>query len=204
MTHKEKILSGSKELFQRYGIKNITMDEIANQLGISKKTIYQEFPDKDALVHTLMVEDLEQHHKEFDQIFSQSENVVDEVFNIMKKITAVFSNCNPLMFHDLQKFYPTTWKVFNDFRQKYILNNVERSIERGKKDGLVRSDVNTKILALLRMEEIAMGISGQVFPTDKFSVLEVQLAMTEHFLYGICTLKGHKLINKYKKVNEDE
>jgi len=64
--------------------------------------------------------------------------------------------------------------------------------------------VNTRILSHLRIEEITMAMSGQVFPHDKFNMLEVQLALTEHFLYGICTLKGHKLVNKYKKINEDE
>lgn len=199
MTYKEKILSGSRELFNRYGIKNITMDEIARQLGISKKTIYQEFPDKDSLVHTLMENDLELRQREFDDIYNRSENVVDEVFTIMKQLTGIFANCNPVMFLDLQKFYPKTWKLFSDFRHKYIIDRVERSIEKGKKDGLVRLDINTKILAYLRMEEIVMAMGGQVFPADKFSVLEVQLALTEHFLYGICTLKGHKLVNKYKK-----
>lgn len=204
MGHKEKILAGAKELFSRYGIKNITMDEIAKQLGVSKKTIYQEFPDKDSLVHILMTSDLDIHHKEFDDIFNRSENVVDEVFTIMKKMTEIFSNCNPIMYYDLQKFYPKTWKIFNDFRHKYILERVERTIEKGKKDGLVRQDINTRILAHLRIEEISMAMSGQVFPHDKFNMLEVQLALTEHFLYGICTLKGHKLVNKYKKINEDE
>jgi len=204
MTHKEKILQGSKELFSRYGIKNMTMDEIARHLAISKKTIYQEFPDKDSLVHVLMQEDLKSHSLIFDEIFNKSENLVDEIFNIMKKMTEIFSNCNPVMYYDLQKFYPQTWKLFTDFRVKVILSHVERSIERGKTDGLVRQDVNTKILAHLRMEEIAMGMSGQVFPFDKFNMLEVQLTMAEHFLYGICTLKGHKLVNKYKKINEDE
>jgi len=204
LSNKEKILVGAKELFSRYGIKHITMDEIAKQLGISKKTIYQEFPDKDSLVHTLMVSDLDIHHKEFEEIFNGSENVVDEVFTIMKKMTEIFSNCNPVMYYDLQKSYSKTWKLFNDFRQKFILNHVERTIEKGKKDGLVRQDVNTRILSQLRIEEITMAMSGQVFPHDKFNMLEVQLALTEHFLYGICTLKGHKLVNKYKKINEDE
>lgn len=204
MTTKEKILSGSRELFYRYGIKNITMDEIAKQLGISKKTIYQEFPDKDALVHSLMESDMEVRQREFDLIYNSSENLVEEVFAIMKKMTEIFSTCNPVMYYDLQKHYPKTWKVFSDFKMKYILHRVEQSIEKGKKDSLVRMDVNTSILALLRIEEITMAMSGQVFPPDKFSVLEVQLALTEHFLYGICTLKGHKLVNKYKKVNEEE
>ena len=204
MTHKEKIMSGAKELFSRYGIKNITMDEIAKQLGVSKKTIYQEFPDKDSLVHSLMQADMEIHHKRFEEIYNTSENVVDEVFTIMKKMTEMFSNCNPVMYYDLERYYPKTWKLLSDFKLKFILQNVERTIEKGKKDGLVRQDANTKILAHLRIEEITMAMSGQVFPHDKFNMLEVQLALTEHFLYGICTLKGHKLINKYKKINEDE
>ncbi|MGZ3862541.1 MAG: TetR/AcrR family transcriptional regulator [Bacteroidia bacterium] len=204
MKNKEKILAGAKELFFKYGIKNITMDEIARHLAISKKTIYHAFPDKDSLVNSLMLRDIKSNHKEFDEIFNKATNVVDEVFLIMKKMTEVFSNCNPVMYYDLQKFYPETWKVFIDFREKFILGHVERSIEKGKKEGFVRPDVNTKILAHLRMEEISMAMSGSVFPHDKFSVLDVQLSLTEHFLYGICTLKGHKLINKYKEINEEE
>lgn len=204
MTHKEKILQGSKELFRRFGIRNITMDEIAKQLGISKKTIYQEFPDKDSLVHSLMITDLERYHLEFEKIYADSENLVDEVFTIMKKMSEIYTNCNPILFYDLEKHYPKTWKAFSDFKFKFILNHVEQSIEKGKKDGLVRQDVDARILSLLRIEEITMATAGTVFPLDKFSILEVQLALTEHFLYGICTLKGHKLVNKYKKLNEDE
>jgi AcrR family transcriptional regulator len=204
MKNTEKILAGSKELFYKYGIKNITMDEIARHLAISKKTIYNDFPDKDTLVNSLMLADLKKNHKEFDEIFNNAINVVDEIFVIMKKMTEIFSNCNPVMYYDLQKFYPQTWKLFTDFRVKFILDHVERSIEKGKEDGLVRLDVNTKILAHLRMEEIAMAMSGTTFPHDKFNMLDVQLALAEHFLYGICTLKGHKLINKYKEINEEE
>jgi TetR/AcrR family transcriptional regulator, cholesterol catabolism regulator len=180
------------------------MDEIARHLAISKKTIYFAFPDKDNLVNSLMLRDLKVNHKEFDEIFERSDNVVDEVFTIMKKMTEIFSNCNPVMYYDLQKFYPQTWKLFTDFREKFILSHVERSIESGKKDGLVRLDANTKILAHLRMEEISMAMSGTTFPHDKFNMLDVQLTLAEHFLYGICTLKGHKLINKYKEINEEE
>ncbi len=180
------------------------MDEIARHLVISKKTIYCEFPDKDALVHAFMQKDLKTNHHDFDEIFNKSTNIVDEVFTIMKKMTKILGNCNPIMYYDLQKFYPQSWKLFTDFKEKYILAHVERSIERGKKDGLVRQDAGTKILAHLRMEEISLAMSGQTFPPDKFNMLDVQLALAEHFLYGICTLKGHKLINKYKELNEEE
>jgi TetR/AcrR family transcriptional regulator, cholesterol catabolism regulator len=67
----------------------------------------------------------------------------------------------------------------------------------------VRTDVDIKILSRMRLENLDMGFFGAVFPTDKYNMIEVQLAMTEHFLYGVCTLKGHKLINKHKNIIED-
>ncbi len=191
-------------MFFKLGIRNVTMDEIARHLQISKKTIYCEFSDKDALVDAMVFEDIEKHRKAFDKIFNHSANVVDEVFQIMQKMTEIFSNCNPILYHDLKKFYPECWTKFHEFRHNFILGKVERSIEKGKKDGLVREGLNNKILALLRMEEINMGISGEVFPTDKFNLLEVQLALAEHFLYGICTLKGHKMVNRFKEISDDE
>ena len=85
---------------------------------------------------------------------------------------------------------------------EFVVNCVVVSLEKGKKDGLVRLDINSNILAKLRGEEIEMGFNPAVFPIDKFKILDVQIAFVEHFLYGICTLKGHKLINKYKKIVE--
>ena len=67
----------------------------------------------------------------------------------------------------------------------------------------MRKDVNIKLLARMRLENIGMGFQEKIFPISQFNMLEVQLAMTEHFLYGICTLKGHKLINKHKNIVEE-
>jgi len=80
---------------------------------------------------------------------------------------------------------------------------VEGAINRGKKEGLVREDVNPKILAILRIEQIEMGMNPAIFPPDKFKLVDVQLAMLDHFLHGICTIKGHKLVNKHKEIDEE-
>jgi TetR/AcrR family transcriptional regulator, cholesterol catabolism regulator len=69
---------------------------------------------------------------------------------------------------------------------------------------LVRADVNAKVLSRLRIEEVEMGMRADLFPPDKFRMLDVQIALIDHFLHGICTLKGHKMINKYKEVIEEE
>jgi TetR/AcrR family transcriptional regulator, cholesterol catabolism regulator len=200
---KEKILKGAEELFFRYGIKNITMDEIARHLGMSKKTIYQYFKDKDEVVHSLILHKLEEDRILFTKTYEESENIVVEAFAIMKNMREILANVNPVVFHELHKFYPESWKAFEEFKSGFILENIERCLTRGQEQGLVRTDINVKILSRMRLENLDMGLFGRGFPADKFNMLDVQLAMTEHFLYGVCTLKGHKLINKYKNIVEE-
>jgi TetR/AcrR family transcriptional regulator, cholesterol catabolism regulator len=204
MGHSKKILQGAEELFFKYGIKAITMDDIAKHLAISKKTIYQYYKEKEEIINTLMNEKIKEDEKKFSKIHSDSTNVIQEVFAIMRCLSEDVGKINPVIFYELQKFYPEAWKKFTHFKENFIRKQVEESLKRGQEQGYVRKDVNTGILSRMRMEQIQLGFNTQVFPQDKFTVVEVQLAMTEHFLYGICTLKGHKLINKYKELTEDE
>jgi hypothetical protein len=171
---------------------------------MSKKTIYQFFSDKDELVETLMKHKLKQDECELSDIQKESENVIVETFNIMKHMSAMFSSLNPNVFYDLQKYHPKAWKMFKEFKNDCMSKMVENSIDKGKKQGLVRPDVNTAIIARMRLDQVESAFNPEMFPPDKFKIIDVQLAMLDHFLHGICTLKGHKLLNKYKEVIEEE
>ncbi len=201
---RERIMAGAFELFSRFGIKSVTMDDIAKHLSISKKTIYQFFRDKDEVVHTLLEKQFAQDISDFETIANSAPNVVEEVFSHMKKLHQMFTNTNANMIYDLRKYHPRSWELVTKFRTETCLGMVERALEKGKTDGYVRADVNSKILARLRIEEIEMGFNPMIFPPDKYQLLDVQIAMVEHFLYGVCTLKGHKHINKLKQINEPE
>lgn len=201
---KDRIIAGAFELFSRFGIKSVTMDDIAKHLSISKKTIYQFFKDKDEVVHKLLEKQLTIDCAEFEQVTHTAPNVIEEVFGHMKKMHKMFTNANPNMFYDLRKYHPRSWELVSKFRNDTVLGMVEKALEKGKLDGFVRADVNSKILARLRVEEIEMGFNPTVFPPDKHQILDVQIAMVEHFLYGVCTLKGHKHINKLKEINEED
>lgn len=203
MATKQKILSGAEELIFKYGIKNITMDDIARHLSMSKKTIYKYYKEKDEIIHSLFQCTIEEDKCRFKKIYDRSLNLVEEVFEMMKEMREVFNKINPIVFHELNKYYPETWKEFEAFKDGFIQEMVERSLIKGQKDGLVRKDINTKLLAKLRVENIEMTLNGQVFAHDKINLLDAQIAITEHFLYGVCTLKGHKLINKYKNIEEE-
>lgn len=204
MEPETKILEGAKELFYRFGVRSVTMDDIAKHLGMSKKTIYQCYKDKDEIIHTMMKQEIKNDEEVFLEAFEKSANVVEEVFNMMKTMTEIFSKINPLMFYELQKYYPKTWALIRDFKEGFVLKIVEQSLNKGKDDGYVRQDVHNRILARLRLEQIDLAFNPGIYPPDKFSPLQVHLAFAEHFLYGVCTLKGHKLINKYKQIQEEE
>lgn len=204
LTTEEKILLGAEELFFKYGIRSVTMDDIAKHLGMSKKTIYQYYKEKDEVIHKLMQAHIKKDECTFSESYERAANIVDEVFSMMKNIHDIFSKVNPQLFYEMQKYYPQTWKLFKEFKEDFILRMVERSLEKGKKEGYVREDVNVKVLARLRMEQIEWAMNPGIFPPDKFKILDVQLILVEHFLYGICTLKGHKLVNKYKQITEEE
>ncbi len=203
MEVRDKILKGAEELFFKYGIKNITMDEIARHLAISKKTIYQFFKDKDDMIHSLMEWSLTQDKCRINAAREKSKNMVQEVFYIMDEMREMFGRINPIFFYEIAKLYPNTWKLFEEFKGKYILEMVEASLRKGQEEGLVRKDIDITILSLMRVESVELAMRGDIFPTDKFKVVDVQLALTEHFIYGVCTLKGHKLINKYKNIEEE-
>jgi AcrR family transcriptional regulator len=204
MEVKDRILNGAEELFFKYGIKSVTMDDIAKHLAVSKKTIYQFYTDKNEILETLMSQRMKANECEFRKIAKESANVVEEVFATMKHMSEMFSQMNPNLFYDMQKYHPNSWVLFKKFKEECIERIVEESLNRGIKQGLVRADINTKIIARLRMEEVEIGFSPQAFPPNKFKIIDVQLALLEHFLHGICTIKGHKLINKYKEIIEEE
>ena len=184
MKTKDRILQGTQELFFKYGIKSITMDDIAKHLAMSKKTIYQYFADKDEMVEAMTTQLMKKNEREFQKIVNESANVVEEVFAMMKHMGNLFSQMNPNLFYDMQKHHSNTWKLFKKFKEEYIERMVEDSVKRGIAQGLVRSDINSKIVARLRMEEVEMGFNPQIFPPNKFKIIDVQLTLLDHFLHG--------------------
>lgn len=203
MELRERILREADELFCKFGIKRITMDDIARELGISKKTIYQHFKDKNELVHILIQEMLEMNMKMMDSRTANAANAVEEVFLVVTHLQEMLSKTNPMIFYDLHKYHPESWSLFKDFRFSYMKDCILKNITWGIEEGYFRPEIKAEILALLRLEQVDMIFNQIVFPAGKFTMLEVMTEVTEHYLYGLCTLKGHKLINKYKHITEE-
>jgi AcrR family transcriptional regulator len=203
MVQIERIIQGGEDLFLQAGIKSVTMDDIAKHLGMSKKTIYQFFKDKNELVIALVKKKLQDDEDQMCAIIGQSNNVIEEMINMMKCSEEIFSKINPIVIHDLQKYHPEAWKQFQDFKADVLIHTLEELLTKGIKQEYIRPDIDVKIIARMRVAQVEMGFNTALFPVTDFSPWKVQYQFLEHFNYGICTLKGYKLLNQYKNIHDE-
>jgi AcrR family transcriptional regulator len=199
MEIKERIKLKADELFKRYGIRSITMDEIANQLGISKKTIYQSFADKDELVDEVIADILQYNKERCNDDRFKASNAIQEVFLAMEMMDEMFENMNPVILYDLERNHPQTFKKFQHHKHSFLFMVIKENIERGKKEELYREDINSDVVARIRLETMLFPFNQEIFPKTKFSLIDLEQQMIEYYLFGIASLKGYKLILKYKQ-----
>lgn len=204
MEVKDRILQAGRELFTRNGIKSVSMDDIATHLGISKKTLYKWFENKDQIVSAVMSSHLNGVQGECENIIGNTRNAVDEMVQMMDWAKRQFATMNPTAIHDLRKYYPAAWNLFHAHKSKYILSQIQDNLRRGVAEGLYRADLDIEVLSRLRLAQIDILFDPAVFPHAEFDQPRVQMACNEHFLLGMVTLKGHKLINEYRHVTEEE
>jgi len=203
MSQTDRIIEGSEELFLTAGIKSVTMDDIATHLGMSKKTIYQFFKDKNELVIALVKKKLKEDEEQMNDIISRSGNVIEEMINMMKCSEDIFSRINPIVIHDMQKYHPDAWKQFQNFKSGVIVQTLEQLLSKGIQQGYIRPDIDVKVLAKMRVNQVELGFNAHEFPVAEFNTWKVQQQLMEHFNYGVCTLKGYKLLNQYKNIIDE-
>jgi len=197
MEMKERILLKATELFHQYGVKSITMDEIASQLGVSKKTIYQFFSDKDELVLVVFSNFISRTITECEACKTNTGDAINEVVNLMHYVLELFSRINPVMLYDLKKFHPNTYNVFLQYKNEFLYNSISANLKRGIEEGVYRQDLNIDILAKLRIETMELAFDQQLFPAGKYNFVEIQKIFIETYLFGISSLKGHQMILDY-------
>ncbi len=209
MEMQERILQKAADLFLLYGIRSITMDEIALQLGISKKTIYQFFADKNELVTAVIIKILEHNRDCCHSYKKTARNAIDEVFLAMEMVQEMFENMNPSMLFDLEKYHPVAHEKFVNYKNHFLHKTIRENLDWGIKEELYRDDFNTTIVTLIRLESIMLPFRQKTFLRNRFKIAEVQQELIEQFLFGVASLKGYKLILKYKeernkKISQDE
>lgn len=196
MTALENILNGSENLFMKYGIKSITMDEIARELGISKKTLYQHVDNKADLVSKVIKSHFEGEKQFMTEIAEKSDNSVDEMIQIFRHVAQHLRRVSPTVVFDLQRYYPEAWKVQTEFKNQYIHNCISQNIERGIREGFYRKGVNIDIISKFYIHTIEVFTDPEIFPVGEYTFVEIYSQFIQYHLNGLLTDKGRVIFER--------
>lgn len=199
MEVKDRIRQKAHDLFMQYGVRSVTMDEIAAALGISKKTLYQFYADKDELVEAVVVDIIEFNQNCCIRDRQSAKDAIHEVFLAIEMMQEMFRDMNPSILYELQKYHSRAFEKFLQHKHTFMYKVFVENIERGIKEELFRSDVNIEVLVKIRLETIMLAFNQAIFPKSKYRLIDIETELTEHYLFGLSTVKGHKLIEKYKQ-----
>ncbi|MBA4299786.1 transcriptional regulator, TetR family [Algoriphagus alkaliphilus] len=190
METRKRILEIATEQFARYGVRAVTMEDIARQAGVSKKTIYQEFSDKKDLVKEAFEKILDEDRCKLAFILETEDGVIEHLVKTSKMMRERLQNMNPMVILEIQKYFPEAWKMFEAFKVEVIMKDLVKVIEKGKELGYFRAEIDSEILAKTRVNQITSSFDPSNFINPNHNLADEQMVLLDHFLHGIFTEKG--------------
>lgn len=186
---KQCLLEQISHLFLKYGFRSVGVDDIAKELGISKKTLYQEFKDKNEIINEAVRQFVESEEQQSLSVCSTSENAIDEVIAIAKIMSQKFDTIHTSVMFELEKYYPEAWKIIQNHKHQFVYNCILNNLDRGIAENLYRQNMNTKIIARLFVNKIELFTDTDTFGGN-FSFGEIYLEMMRYHIRGIANENG--------------
>lgn len=187
---RERILELAGEQFTRFGVRTVTMEDIARLAGISKKTVYLEFKDKKDLVREAFKSILEKDKKRLQFIVDSGDRIIEHLVQSSQTMRDRLEHMNPIAILEIQKYFPEAWAEFESFKKDFVLQDLFNVLERGKDLGYFRPEIDSMILAQLRVSQISSAFESGIQGKTGQEIMNMQLEMMDHFLHGIFTEKG--------------
>jgi AcrR family transcriptional regulator len=198
----DRILFAAHGLFMSYGIRSVSMDDIAEHLAISKKTIYQSFTDKDSLVEKVVQMVLRGNQAICEEDRSKADNAIHQLLLSMGRMEEMFGAMNPAVLFDLKKYHPEGYKHFLKFKNEYLVDLVRNNLVRGIEEGLFRPEMNPDITARFRVESMLLVFEPDFSSGIKYNLVELKKEILSLYLFGLVSIKGHKLLDRYLEKNK--
>jgi TetR/AcrR family transcriptional regulator, cholesterol catabolism regulator len=190
----DKWLRRVEELFLRFGIKNFTMDDVARELGISKKTLYQFVENKDDLVAKVMDRHIAEQCKTDEELRTKATDAVDELLNTIKEMMREMQRMKPNIIHEMQKYHRDVWERIQAFQQEYIYKVAMANLEWGRREELYRTDFDADIAVRLYIASCFAVLNDDFFPKPPYSLETLFKECMLNYLHGIASDKGRALI----------
>lgn len=196
MEKTKKFFTSTTELFTRFGIKSLTMDDIARHLGISKKTIYQFVKDKKELVKKGMELMIKEEQSRIIESTKSSKTAIDELIEMTKCVSSKLGDIHPSVIYDLQKYHPEAWKILENHKQEFIHNIMLNNIKRGVSEGYYRKNINPEIIANVYICMMDNIINPESSINKTMSLEELHLEIINYHIKGISNEKGVEYLKK--------
>lgn len=199
MEQVRKVIDTAWGMFKRFGVRSVSMDDVAREMSMSKKTLYRCFRDKNELITKTMDHDLELIESGVEKILQEEKNPVRQVINIAQFVSSYLKEINPSMIYDLQKYHPDIYAHFISYRQNTFLNKVLGNIEAGIEQGLYRKDLEKTSTAYLYLCLMNHGPETliQMGPNADYAAMYLQII--KYHLHAITTPKGLQEANEFLK-----
>jgi AcrR family transcriptional regulator len=183
----------------KYGIKSVTMDDVARELGISKKTIYQYVNDKNELVKMVVGMEIDERGKTFSKMGSPELNAVEEIFEVHKSVQQMLKDYNPSTEYDLRKYYPELYAQIVKVRRDRIYQNVLANLVKGKAEGLYRSELNDELIAKFQLSRVESAFDDKIFTQEELLSTKFFYEMFIYHIRGIANEKGLMVLEQKLK-----
>jgi len=203
---KDKIIDVTLQLFRKNGIRSVTMDMVATELGISKRTLYEYFPAKDSLVEACLNKELERRRQMAAEILSSSHHIVETYILFTWNYILELRRTHHLFMQDIRRLYPgTLCKQASDF-EAHLKEKVAAFVAQGQQEGVFRQDVNPELAAIVLFQQIRMLTEDgeSIFPSEKYPPHEVFAHIAIHFIRGLATSEGLGIIDHYYALHNPE
>jgi TetR/AcrR family transcriptional regulator, cholesterol catabolism regulator len=194
-----KILTAAIGLFRQYGFKTITMDDIARRSGISKKTLYQHFANKQEVISETVGWYKNQLLEQCEQVVKDASNAIEAMVRLTDLLDQTMRQTNPVSLMELQRYYPDGFQRFRETILNQDVAMIRNNIQQGIEEGLYRPEVDADLMARFHIETSLSMCQSPILMGERYDLQHVHYELAEHFMYGIMTAKGIKLYTKYKE-----
>ena len=193
------IIDKVTDLYLQFGIRSVTMDDVARELGMSKKTLYNYVTNKDDLVRNFVDHLQNQRSCNVQTILDKNLNAIEELMEVNEHVIGMLKNYNPSTEYDLRKYYPQHYERIRKLRRNNMYKAVIENIQKGKREGLFRENMREDIIARVHVSRIENSFANEMFSIEELTSREFVTEMMEYHIRGIASMKGIEFFEKKMK-----
>lgn len=184
------------DLYNRFGIKSVTMDDVSRELGISKKTLYECITDKSELVSHVMQMVYKYHGDKLEEISDSGLNAIEELMEVNRYMTEMVKELNQTLLYDLRKYYPELYNELMEEQRRRMHKAILKNLRKGQEEGLYRKEMNSEIIAKLHMTRMEYRFSHDSFLLNDIDSEQVMREIFIYHLHGIANENGIRILNE--------